>query len=366
MRTVGDYELLECVGEGSAGTVYKGRHQTTGQIVAIKVMSIKWAANAMLVQRFEREFQAARSLNHPNLVRALDFGQLGEQPYLVMEFIEGQTLGARLEAQVRLPEAEAIQLIEQIGRALHAAHQQGLIHRDIKPDNILITPDNRAILTDLGLVKQLTAESDLTRTGRGLGTPNFMAPEQFQDAKNADVRCDVYALAATLYQMVTGKLPFEEETPLAVWRKKVIGDMIPPRKHVPELSARTEQVIRRSMSPGPDHRPASCLEFLLDLGADPARLTSVDPGNAEQGPTKGDGAAMPDTTPFPQEQAATAAPAEPRPLCGPNDKTLHIGPRCDSHSPSASVSAATLPHWLAWTILAVLIGTTAVVGYFLR
>jgi serine/threonine protein kinase len=298
----------------------------------------------------------------------MEFGQIGDQPYLVMEFIEGRSLGSLLEKEGRLPETRAIHLIEQIGRALHAAHQQDLIHRDIKPDNILVTPDNRAILTDLGLVKQLTAESDLTRTGRGLGTPNFMAPEQFQDAKNADVRCDVYALGATLYQMVTGRLPFDEPTPLAVWRKKVTGDVVPPRKLVPEISPQLELVIRRAMSPGPDHRQASCLEFLLDLpGADPARLTAKDGGDPDQGHTKdAASSAAQEKVPSPRDQAAMVPPTEERRLCGPNDQTLHVGPRCDSGTEAPSQATLLLPSWLAWTILAVITVTTAVVGLMLR
>jgi eukaryotic-like serine/threonine-protein kinase len=262
---MGDYELLSKVGEGGAGTVYKGRHRITGTIVAVKVMPVKLASNPLLLQRFEREFEAARHLNHPNLVRALDYGRAGDQPFLVMEFVEGESLAARLGRAGRLSEDEAIRLLVQISQGLHAAHEQGLVHRDVKPDNILVTSDGQAKLTDLGLVKRLTGATDLTQTGRGLGTPHFMAPEQFRDAKSVDLRCDIYSLGATLYQMVTGEVPFQSNTPFDAWLKKVNGELAPPRSLVPDLSERIDWVIQRAMSASPHVRPSSCLELIQDL-----------------------------------------------------------------------------------------------------
>jgi serine/threonine protein kinase len=141
-----------------------------------------------------------------------------------------------------------------------------MIHRDIKPDNIMVTKDGIAKVTDLGLVKEVDAELNLTKTGRGLGTPHFMAPEQFRNAKNADVRCDVYSVGATLYMMVTGELPFGKTSgPLDAWMKKVNNDLIPPRQLAPELSERVDWAIRRAMSPDPNLRPPSCREFIEDL-----------------------------------------------------------------------------------------------------
>src|SRR5947209_12345455 len=143
-----------------------------------------------------------------------------------MEFVEGESLGQRLEREGRMAEAEAIRLIAQVAQGLHRAHKQNLVHRDVKPDNILVRPDGVAKLADLGLVKETDADLNLTRTGRGLGTPHFMAPEQFRDAKNADPRCDVYSLGATLYMMVTGELPFRSVNgPLDAWMKKVQTDL---------------------------------------------------------------------------------------------------------------------------------------------
>jgi serine/threonine protein kinase len=148
-----------------------------------------------------------------------------------------------------------------------------VLHRDIKPDNILLTPDGTAKLTDLGLAKDTEAAFDLTRPMTGLGTPNFMAPEQFRDAKHADARCDVYGLGATLYMAVTGKLPFQARYPIDVFQKKLDGDLTPPRKIVKTLSPELERVICRAMDVNPRKRHASCQELIADLSGG-GRLTA--------------------------------------------------------------------------------------------
>jgi serine/threonine protein kinase len=265
MQIVGDYELLDKIAEGGMGAVYRARHRGNGQLVALKIMPAYLASKGVLLQRFRREYEVARSLQHPHIVRALDFGFVGGSPYLVMEYVEGESLGQRLEREGRLPEEEALRIITQVAEGLHCAHQQGLVHRDVKPDNILLTREGQAKLADLGLVKELETETHLTRTGRGLGTPNFMAPEQFRDAKHVDARCDIYALGATLYMMVTGELPFKELGPVETWLKKLNNDLPPARQLVPTLSERVSWAIARAMSADKEQRPASCREFLEDL-----------------------------------------------------------------------------------------------------
>ncbi|MCS7161679.1 MAG: protein kinase, partial [Gemmatales bacterium] len=186
-------------------------------------------------------------------------------PYIVMELVEGESLGQRVERLGRLPEAEAVAYSVQVAQGLHQAHRQGIIHRDVKPDNILVDSRGQAKLADLGLVKDLDADLNLTRTGRGLGTPHFMAPEQFRNAKNADVRCDVYSLGATLYMLVTGQLPFRGCSPLDAWIRKIHNDLPSPRQLRADLSERVDWAIRRAMSADPDKRPADCREFVEDL-----------------------------------------------------------------------------------------------------
>jgi serine/threonine protein kinase len=276
-KSVGSYDLLEKIAEGGMGAIYRGRHRETGQIVAIKIMPPHMAQNPVLLKRFEQEFRAASRLDHPNIVRALDYGDNGSMPYLVMEFVEGESLGQKLEREGRMSESDAIRIIAQVAQGLHRAHKQNLVHRDVKPDNILVTPDGVAKLADLGLVKETETDLNLTKTGRGLGTPHFMAPEQFRNAKNADIRCDIYSLGATLYQMVTGELPFRSNGPLDAWMKKIQNELTPPRHIVPTLSERLDWAIRRAMSADPEKRPASCREFIEDLtGHSTRRLPAVD------------------------------------------------------------------------------------------
>lgn len=266
MQAIGNYDLLTKIAEGGMGWVYKGRHRQTGQIVAIKIIPSNMSRNEVLLKRFEQEFLAASRLDHPNIVRALDYCGTGSTPFLVMEFVEGESLGQRLDREKRIAEAEAVRIIGQVCQGLHKAHKQGMIHRDIKPDNIMVTPQGVAKVTDMGLVKEVDAELNLTRTGRGLGTPHFMAPEQFRNAKNADVRCDIYSIGATLYMLVTGELPFGKTSgPLDAWMKKIHNEIAAPRQIVPELTERCDWAIRRAMSADPNLRPSSCREFVEDL-----------------------------------------------------------------------------------------------------
>jgi eukaryotic-like serine/threonine-protein kinase len=278
VQTIGQYDLLDKIAEGGMGTVYRGKHRLTGEIVAVKVVPPHLLSNPVVLKRFEQEYNVARQIDHPNIVKALDFGREDETRYLVMEFVNGETLGQKIEREGRMNEEDAIHIISQIAEGLQMAHKKGMIHRDVKPDNILLTTDGVAKLTDLGLVKELETDLNLTRTGRGLGTPHFMAPEQFRNAKKADARCDIYSLGATLYMMVTGQLPFQSNGPLDAWMKKINNEIEPPRKFTPNLSERMDWAIRRAISPDPLSRPESCREFIDDLtGHSTTKLTSTLP-----------------------------------------------------------------------------------------
>ena len=265
-RCVGKYELLEKIADGGMGSVYKGRHATSGEFVAVKVLAPeRVTSKEVLLKRFEQEFHAARALDHPNIVRALDFGREGPTPYLVLEFVDGESLGDRIEREGRLSEEAAVGVVVQIARALEAMHGRAMVHRDVKPDNILLNNAGQAKLTDLGLIKDAETQLHLTQTGGGLGTPHFMAPEQFRNAKQADRRCDIYGLGATLYMAVTGELPFAGLGPVEACMKKLQNDLKPPRERVPGLSSRVDWAIRRAMSADPGQRPTSCAEFIEDL-----------------------------------------------------------------------------------------------------
>ena len=182
-----------------------------------------------------------------------------------MEFVEGQDLSRRIKEKGRLPEKESLGIIIQIAQGLHHAHQQGIIHRDVKPANIMLTAEGQAKLADLGMAKTFGEDFDLTRSRTGMGTPNFMAPEQFQDAKRVDVRCDVYSLGATLYMAVTGSMPFSGRWPFSILEKKVNDDLIPPRELAPTLSEQIDLAIRRAVRADPNQRYATCLDFIEAL-----------------------------------------------------------------------------------------------------
>lgn len=264
-QSLGNYELLERIATAGVGSMYRGRRRTTAEVVTVKVMPTFQADNEVALQRFARECRILSGLNDPNIVRALDFGIEGSVPYLVMEFVDGESLGQRIDREGRLPEAEAVHLIAQVGRALDRAHNQGLVHRHVKPDNILLTPGGDVKLADLGLAKHVETTMHLTKTGCSVGTPDFMAPEQFRDARHVDRRSDVYALAATLYTAVTGQLPFAAPNLVDCCLRKFRNDLPPPRELNPELSERLDWAIRRGMNADPDGRPASCAEFVEDL-----------------------------------------------------------------------------------------------------
>lgn len=282
MQSVGSYDLMEKIAEGGMGAIWRARDRRNGQVVAIKIMPPHMAANPVLLKRFEQEFKAASRLDHPNVVRALDYGDTGSSPFLVMEFVEGESLGQKLEREGKMTEAEAIKVIAQVAQGLHRAHKQGLIHRDVKPDNVLLRNDGMAKLADLGLVKESETDLNLTKTGRGLGTPHFMAPEQFRNAKGADVRCDVYSLGATLYVMVTGELPFRSSGPLDAWMKKIQNDLVEPRELVPSISERLNWAILRAMSADPEQRPKTCREFIEDLTGHSTRRVAAVAGGVQQ------------------------------------------------------------------------------------
>jgi serine/threonine protein kinase len=262
---LGEYELLEEIAKGGMGTVYRARSSRTGKQVAIKILMSKAAANPVLRQRFEQEFRVASRLDHPNIVRSLGFGQAASGPYLVMELVEGESLGDKVAREGPLPPAEAVAIIVQVARALDHAHQERVIHRDVKPDNIMIAPNGTARLTDFGLVKQLLEDVDLTVPGRGLGTPNFIAPEQLANAKATDRRSDVYGLGATLYMAVTGQCPFAARSLVQVLRKKTLNELILPRQVVPAISQRLEKIILQAMHPDCGQRYGSCAELLQAL-----------------------------------------------------------------------------------------------------
>jgi serine/threonine protein kinase len=270
------YQFVEKVGEGRLGAVYKAARQRGGELVAVKMIPAeRWDAS-IDAARFEEEFRLASHLEHPNLARVKDFGRAGEAYFLVSEFVDGTPLAKRIETAGRIKESEAVGIALQVASALTVAHQAGIAHREVKPENILLTPEGRVKLTDLGILKVFDRRITVTQSATGPALFNYMAPEVFEDPKNADPRCDVYSLGATLYAAVTGQVPFRAPTPLAVLTKKLSGDLAPAWSLVPGLSEHIDRAISRALNPSREQRHGSCEEFMTDLtGRKATRIVRV-------------------------------------------------------------------------------------------
>lgn len=276
IEEIGPYELIRSLGSGGMSRVFLGRHRHTGEEVAVKILRPEMQVKKHVVQRFQSEFRAARKLFHPNLVRALDFGFEEGMAYLVLEYIPGRSLFELLREKVRLLEGEAVRFIRHTAQGLQLAHQMNVIHRDIKPGNILITKSGDAKLSDLGLAKDLLAAESITRSGASLGTLHYMAPEQFMNARKADARADIYSLGVTLYHVLTGRLPFSGGQ-LTMLQKKLANEFVAPRELNSALSTGVNRLILQCLQPKPDDRPATCGEFLEQLETAGSRLSETLP-----------------------------------------------------------------------------------------
>lgn len=262
------YQLLSKLGAGAMATVFKARQLSLDRIVAIKVLPRKLSENVEYVKMFYKEGKAAAKLNHPNIVQAIDVGESGGFHYFVMEYVEGHTLWDELHQGRVFTEAEAMDVIVQIARALEHAHRQGLIHRDVKPKNIMITEDGVAKLADMGLARS-TADSEAARAeaGRAFGTPYYISPEQIRGKLDIDFRADIYSLGATLYHLVTGRVPFDAETPAGVMHKHLKEPLTPPDHINSQLSAGIGEVVEVMMAKDRNRRYTSTSDMLLDLQA---------------------------------------------------------------------------------------------------
>ena len=250
-QELGGYRIISQIGKGGMATVFKAYQPSLDRYVAIKVLPPYYAEqDETFLKRFRQEAKAIASLRHPNILIVLDYGELERTTYLVMEFVEAGTLGGQMGKPMAPGQMAGI--VGQVAGALHYAHQEGVVHRDIKPSNILLPKPNWPLLTDFGLAK-IVGGTQLTQSGTVAGTPAYMSPEQGR-GERVDHRSDIYSLGIVLYEMATGVVPFQAETPMAVIVKHIIDPLPLPRSKTPELSEAIERVILRALAKDPDDR----------------------------------------------------------------------------------------------------------------
>ena len=267
----GKYEVQSILGEGGMAIVYKAYHTKMERLVVIKVMQGWLLSNKNAVERFERESKMTAKLAHPNIVTVFDYGVLNaKEPYLVMEYIKGESLGDKIARQGALPFATAAGIIIQICRGLQEAHSVGIIHRDLKPDNILLQdrsdrPDWVKIV-DFGISHLVQGNKRLTKTGKMVGTPEYIAPEQLKD-KPLDIRTDLYALGIILYETLTGRVPFEGESAEGILMKHLLEPPPPLSFHNDDFAEGTpfDAIIAKALRKEPDERYQTATEFRLDV-----------------------------------------------------------------------------------------------------
>jgi tRNA A-37 threonylcarbamoyl transferase component Bud32 len=282
----GRYSITKKIGQGGMGAVYEATHELIGKRVAIKVLLDKYARKDQIVARLEQEARLASAIGHEHIIDITDFGTTSDgRTFVVMEFLEGESLAECLSREGKLPETRILLIAHQVASALGAAHAKGIIHRDVKPENVFLLrrkDKDFAKVVDFGISKNLRQTGEgpdsprLTQTGMVLGTPLYMSPEQARGDDELDARVDIYALGVIMYEASTGRVPFVGSNYLSVISQVLNEDAKPPREIRPELSEEFEAIVQRAMAKDRDERYASATDLLADVNAlvdDPTRST---------------------------------------------------------------------------------------------
>ncbi|HBY60548.1 MAG TPA: hypothetical protein DEH78_12055 [Solibacterales bacterium] len=299
------YEIVKLLGQGGMGAVYQARDRELDRLVALKTMRPELASKSNIVARFKQEVVLTRQVTHPNVIRIFDFGSAGRLRFLTMEYLEGQDLEQLLKSK-RLDPLESARLLRQVCRGLEAAHAEGVVHRDLKPQNIRIDPRGRVAVMDFGLAFQMET-TGMTRTGMIMGTPDYMSPEQAM-GQRGDQRSDIYAVGVIFFQMLTGKVPFESDTIVGALVARTREPARAPLEVDSSVPEPLNAIVVRCLQTDPSARYASVSEIVGDLDAyiadPPARVSATSlPGITQSRP------AVPPPPPPPPAAAAKAAPS---------------------------------------------------------
>jgi serine/threonine-protein kinase len=311
-RQFGAYEVLEELGSGGMGKVYRARNTTLDRLVALKTLSGFLSSDQAFVQRFLKEARVAARLNHPNIVQIYDFGHIEETHYIAMEYVDGQSLRKQL-AMGRFNEHDALIVARQAVRGLAVAHAQGIVHRDIKPDNLMLTMKGEVKIVDLGIAKRLDEDQNQTQTGQAIGTPHYISPEQIKGQKDIDGRADIYSLGATLYHLVTGRAPYKGTSGALVMSMHLTAPMPDPREHEPTLSEGICRVLRKMMAKERDERYKDMIALDQDLyRVQTGETPEIDePSSTAIATTSTPTGGAPRTAPWMPPLGSTPAPAPP-------------------------------------------------------
>jgi len=316
---LGKYEIRAEIGRGGMGTVYKGYDPMLDSWVAVKVLAPHLVWEQKFIERFIREARAARKLRHPGIVTVYDVGQEAGWYYIVMEYLEGQTLTELIRERGPMPLEEAVHILRPLAEALDYAHHKGLVHRDIKPGNVIVDPAGQVTLTDFGIARA-ARETRLTATGAVVGTPEYMSPEQVKGLM-VDARSDQYSLAVVAYEILSGRVPFEAESTLALLYKVVHEPPPPIRQARPDLPAGVEAVLKKTLAKEPGDRYATASGFVDALERALAGEEVVKAPTLVMEPKP---KPYPVTTSLPQQEPPPAPPPPPEPQPEPRPETTPL------------------------------------------
>ena len=364
---VGRYIILDRIGVGSMGRVYKAHHQMMDRVVALKIIAPEIASNEKVVARFQREMKLVGRLDHPNVVRAFDADRINKVLYIVMEYVPGQSLGERLK-KGPIPPAEMFDYGAQAALGLAHAHEQGMVHRDIKPSNILLTEDRKVKILDLGLGVLMEADSNATfatADGIAVGTVDYMSPEQAL-GREVDGRSDVFSLGCAMFHLMTGKLAYPGESPIDRLGRRLNSKPVQISDHIPEIPANAVRVLEKMMGLKPQDRYHSALEAAEAMqGVLRPRSRSASSGRSSA-PSREPSAGLKDVSPA---EPAVTIPPEPQAVVQPRSLTEVIRP---THPRWFVHLVRAVDRWPVGTLLGLIVALAAIfgagvaAGYFLK